>query len=194
MMVVHRLRCACGNLQGAVRNPGYSNRGICYCRDCQAFAHFLGKSLTTLDAQGGTQVIQTIQANVSFTHGTQYLACKRLTEEGMLRWYSSCCRTPIGNTPADYRTSFIGLIHTCLQDPEHSLDQSFGPIRMAVNTKGAIAATPIASKGMLSGIWRFLCMVLRARINGDYRRSPFFHDATGNPVVKPEVLDRTPHS
>jgi hypothetical protein len=33
-------------------------------------------------------------------------------------WYARCCNTPIGNTLVDYRISFIGLVHTCLQSPE----------------------------------------------------------------------------
>ena len=36
----HPLQCQCGTIKGAVANPGNANRCVCYCRDCQAFAHF----------------------------------------------------------------------------------------------------------------------------------------------------------
>jgi hypothetical protein len=38
-----------------------------------------------------------------------------------------------------------------------------------------------------SGYW-FITTVLRARINGDYRRTPFFRMDTGAPLVSPRVL------
>ena len=38
----HPLRCRCGTLRGQVSHPEKVSRGVCYCKDCQAFAHFLG--------------------------------------------------------------------------------------------------------------------------------------------------------
>jgi hypothetical protein len=35
---------------------------------------------------------------------------------GLLRWYAACCKTPIGNTLPNFRASFVGLIHSCLQN------------------------------------------------------------------------------
>jgi len=40
----HPLQCQCGTLKGFVDDPQRANRAVCYCNDCQAFAHFLGKS------------------------------------------------------------------------------------------------------------------------------------------------------
>lgn len=39
------LRCSCGALRGVLRgmSPARGNRVVCYCRDCQAFAHFLDR-------------------------------------------------------------------------------------------------------------------------------------------------------
>ena len=189
----HPLRCRCGNIRGEVRDASRSNRGICYCRDCQAFASFLDKTSDTLDPQGGTQIIQTIQANVTFFQGSEHLVCIRLTQDGLLRWYASCCRTPIGNTPADHRISFVGLIHTCLQSPAVSIDESFGPVRMWVNTSGATGPAPVPTRGMVAGIWRFLRMVIWARINGDYKRSAFFKSfskaGTALPIAAVRVLN-----
>jgi hypothetical protein len=127
--VNHPLHCRCGTLKGYVVHSAGVNRCVCYCRDCQAFAHFLGRPGEILDARGGTDVIQTRPANVIFTQGRDALACMRLTERGLLRWYAACCNTPIGNTLANHRVSFVGLVHSCLEGPGASLDDSFGPIR-----------------------------------------------------------------
>lgn len=187
----HPLQCRCGKVKGYVSESARVNRGVCYCRDCQAFAHFLGRPSEILDAQGGTDVIQTSPANVTFTQGREALACMRLTEKGLLRWYAACCNTPIGNTLADRRVSFIGLVHTCLEGTGGSLDDSFGPVRTCVNTKSAKGAVRPSSSGLTSAILRFIAMVARARIDGSYRRTPFFAAESGTPVVTPKVLSRT---
>ena len=184
----HPLQCRCGTLKGYVAHPERVNRVVCYCRDCQAFAHFLGGANDILDAQGGSDVIQAIPANVTFIAGTEALACMRLSEKGLLRWYSKCCNTPIGNTVANYRVSFIGLVHSCLDSTGESLDPSFGPVRMWSFTKSAKGAVNAPSFSFIAGIARFAGMVLRARIDGSYKRTPLFVASTGAPIVTPQVL------
>ena len=58
------LRCRCGEVVGLVENaaPQKVNRVVCYCDDCQAFAHQLGRA-DLLDAQGGTDIIQVAPAS-----------------------------------------------------------------------------------------------------------------------------------
>src|ERR1700730_9313253 len=133
----HPLQCRCGTLKGYVVHSAGVNRCVCYCSDCQAFAHFLGRPGEILDAQGGTDVVQTRPANVIFTQGQEALACMRLTPKGLLRWYAACCNTPIGNTLATPKLSFIGLAHTCLETPDNPIYQSFGPVRTWVNGASA---------------------------------------------------------
>jgi hypothetical protein len=161
---------------------------VCYCSDCQAFAHFLGRPSEILDAQGGTDVIQTRPANVTFTQGREALACMRLTEKGLLRWYTGCCNTPIGNTLSNFRVSFVGLVHSCLEGAGESLDDSFGPVRAYVNTKSAKGEVRSSSIATMSVILRFIAMVARARIDGSYKRTPFFSADTGIPIVTPTVF------
>lgn len=184
----HPLQCTCGTLKGTISYPERVNRVVCYCRDCQSFAHFLGRAGDILDVRGGTDVIQTLPANVTFTEGQQVIACMRLTEKGLLRWYAKCCNTPIGNTLADFKISFIGLVHTCLEDPHRSLDDSFGPVRMWSFTKSAKAPVKAHAVAMTVGILRVIAMVTRARISGAYRRTPLFSKDTGNPIAVPKIL------
>jgi len=101
------LRCACGRLEGHVAATHRAGRAICYCRDCQAFARFLGSPEATLDVLGGTDIITTAPRFVQFTAGTEQLQCMSLGPRGLLRWYAGCCRTPIGNTPRNPKLSYV---------------------------------------------------------------------------------------
>ena len=184
----HPLRCRCGTLKGHVSHPEKVNRGVCFCKDCQAFAHFLGTTSRILDEMGGTDVVATLPQYVTFTQGTEALACMSLTESGMLRWYAGCCNTPIGNTPQDFRFSYVGLIHTCLEDPSRTLEESFGPVRLRVNTKSAKGKPESMPISAIASVIRFMSSVIRTRVNGSYRRTPFFASDRGTPVVSPKVL------
>jgi hypothetical protein len=186
----HPLRCRCGALRGQVSHPEKVSRGVCYCKDCQAFAHFLGTTGDILDERGGTDVLATLPQHVSFTQGVERLACMSLSDKGMLRWYASCCNTPIGNTPRNMKLSHVGLVHTCLEDPPRTLDAVFGPVRMRVNTQSAQGAEKPKTLPLSTvvSIVKFMGSLLRARLNGSYQRTPFFVPSQGTPIIAPKVL------
>jgi Family of unknown function (DUF6151) len=186
--MTHSIRCNCGKLKGTLNRNANVNRCICYCADCQAFAHFLKRENEILDEKGGTSIIQTIPVNVTFAEGIENLMCMRLTANGLLRWYAACCNTPIGNTPPTLNLSFIGLIHTCLSSDQTSLDKAFGSIRMYVNTKSAIGENKPESAGVISGTLRVIGMILKARFDGRYKETPFFVVESGTPIIAPKVL------
>src|ERR1700722_1625740 len=94
-----KLSCRCGEVQGVVRNasPQNVNRVVCYCDDCQAFLHRLGRT-DLLNARGGTDIVQVVPASLAFVRGQDRIKGLRLTPKGIHRWYASCCNTPVGNT------------------------------------------------------------------------------------------------
>lgn len=188
----YSIRCHCGKLKGILdcnRKVNRTvNRCICYCADCQAFARFLNREHEILDEMGGTRIIQTIPANLTLTEGIENLGCMRLTANGLLRWYTLCCNTPIGNTLATLNPSFVGLIQTCLDADQTSLDNALGPIRMYVNTESAIGENKPKAAGVFSGTLRVFGMMLKARLDGRYRQTPFFDSASGTPIAVPKVL------
>ena len=192
MATNHALRCRCGKLTGEVAHPEAGTRAVCYCKDCQAFARFLGQPQQVLDAQRGTEIVAMLPRHVSFTSGVEHLACMSLSPKGILRWYARCCNTPIGNTPRDFKIAHVGLIHTCLRDPAHSLAESFGPVKMRVNTQGALGEVRASRLGTLAAIVKFMAALTRSRLTGAYKRTPFF-DAAGVPVRTPRVLSRAEH-
>src|SRR5262249_938451 len=93
------LRCRCGHMRGIASDvsPSSGFRFVCYCKDCQAFARFLDRP-DVLDPAGGTDIVQLPPAWVKLTAGADALRALRLSDRGVLRWYSDCCRTPIANT------------------------------------------------------------------------------------------------
>jgi hypothetical protein len=184
----HPLQCRCGTVKGFVADARNTHRALCYCKDCQAFAHFLKMPTEILDERGGSDVIQTLPKNVTFTQGTKALACMRLTDNGLLRWYAACCNTPVGNTLPSFKLSFVGLVHSCLANPNQSLQDSFGAVRAVVNTQGAMGTPKPQSKRALAAIGWALALIARARIDGSYKQTPFFHVEHGTPIATPRVL------
>jgi hypothetical protein len=197
------IRCACGKLRGTVRevSPGQGNRGVCYCDDCQSFAQFLGRADSILDARGGTPIFQIGQGQVALTHGGEHLACMRLTPKGLLRWYASCCGTPIGNTGLTPGTPVVGLVERCLAPPAgaRSLDDVLGPSRFSVFAKFAreprsdapppITSPPSPSRlAFTRAVLGMVGLVVKARWRGEGKRSPFFDPATRTPRATPRVL------
>lgn len=180
--------CRCGSVEGVLSSPQRAARAICYCRDCQAFARFLGKPELTLDALGGTDIVATRPDFVRFTRGADQLRCMSLSEKGMLRWYADCCRTPIGNTPRDPKFPYVGLVHDCIVASTTERDAAFGPAKTVLNTGSASGAVKPARLSLLFGILRIMRNVFMAKFGGKYRNNPFFDVAAGKPVVDPRVL------
>jgi Family of unknown function (DUF6151) len=187
----HPLQCRCGTLQGHVSSAGVAARAVCYCKDCQAFAHFLGRpDDMVLNELGGTEIVATLPRHVHFTQGLEALACMSLSDRGLLRWYTSCCNTPIGNTPRNFKTSYVGVIHSCLTQRGLSLQDSFGPVRMVLQTnsaKGSVASTPMSN---LITLMKVMKAVIAARMSGSYKSNPFFVEGSGAPIKQPRVLSK----
>jgi hypothetical protein len=166
------------------------NRCACYCGSCQAFAHYLGRGEEILDANGGTDIYQVAPQRLEILEGREHLACVHLTKKPTLRWYTSCCKTPLGNTLNTHKLPFIGLIHNCIDASgiEGGLDAVVGPVRARVNGTDAIGDTrglDLHETTPAAVYWRFAKFALPSRLSGAYKKSPLFDPETGRPIVKP---------
>jgi hypothetical protein len=182
----HPFQCRCGALRGEISRPRQGVRAVCYCGDCQTYAHLLGEPQRILDEQGGTDVVATLARNVAFTSDTQMLACLSLSPRGLLRWYARCCGTPIANTPRNWKLPYVGVVHTCLRHPD-AVERSFPEVQMRVNRKSAKGEVPHGTR--LGGMARFGGLALQlvaSRLGGGYHRTPFF-DRNGVPVTETVV-------
>jgi len=185
----HRFQCQCGTLRGELGHPPRGVRAVCYCDDCQTYAHLLGEPQRVLDPLGGTEVVAALASDVRFTSAIDALACVSLSPRGLLRWYASCCRTPIANTPRNRKLPYVGLVHSCLHQPD-PLERSFPRVHLRVNTAHAKGQPP--GYGRLGGMARFGSLAARlaaARLVGGYQATPFF-DANGEPVSPVVVASR----
>ncbi|MBC3872948.1 DUF6151 family protein [Undibacterium flavidum] len=182
---MHTIQCQCGEVRAHLEGEGTHNHIVCYCTDCRAFAHFLGRGEQVLDAQGGTEIVQVSQARLRFVQGREHLAAVRLSDKGMVRWYAACCKTPLGNVMLDPKMAFIGLIHSAL-DKAH-VGKDFGSVTAWMETQAALGEPKPVQKGVLPVVLRFMGMTLSARLSGSYKKSPLFN-AEGRPVAQAEIL------
>lgn len=183
--------CGCGKMQLLAKqvSPQSGTRIVCYCKDCQAFAHFLNRGDTVLDAHGGTEIFQMPLAHVQITHGKEDLRCMRLTEGGLYRWYTGCCNTPIGNTMGA-GWAFIGLIHHALPDSS-ARDGDLGPVQGYVQT-GSASSSLIGHDKQADVPFPLLVRIFFRmtswKLRGLNKPSSFF-DTEGTPVVEPYILN-----
>jgi len=187
-MTTISLKCQCGEVTGKATNitPSSGTRVVCCCSDCQAFTTFLKREAETLDEFGGTEVFQMSQSQLSIEQGHDKLQSMRLTKKGMLRWYTSCCNTPIGNTMSA-KMPFVGVIHTFIDEPNR--DDVLGPVRAFVQTQHARGVPDYpkhASKFPLGITARIIRKMIVWKLQGKQKPSVFFDDE-GRPMVKPII-------
>jgi hypothetical protein len=182
------LRCRCGEVALALDDPQRAVRGACYCRDCRSYTYFLGRDAELLDAWGGTEIVAALPSRLHIERGKERVACASLSERGILRWYASCCRSPLGNTPRDGGVPHVGLIPTCLLGSRDEIEAAFGPIRLRVFRASARGEAPKMGSGALLAGARYLGATLRARVGGSARTNPFFASDLTTPIVAPSVL------
>ena len=172
------LHCRCGQVRGRLTNasPRTVNRIVCYCDDCQAFAHHLGRA-DLLDAHGGSDIVQVAPASLTFDRGADRIVGLRLSPKGLYRFYASCCKTPLGNTvgPA---IPFVGIVAQAFDAP----DASFGPPRAAILGKFAVGTPPEGSTRLRPRfVARVIRLVLGWKLFGKTWPHPFFDRAARAP-------------
>ncbi|WP_341501259.1 DUF6151 family protein [Gallaecimonas sp. GXIMD4217] len=185
-----RLQCRCGTVRGVIQHikPGQGNRLVCYCQDCRAFASKLDAGDDALNALGGTEILQVPPAAIAIGQGHEHLACLRLSDKGLYRWYAACCNTPIGNT-VGARLPFVGILSAFLA-PGQDVDATLGPVLGAVHVRHALGRVPDEARGPYSHrrlVLRILAKLLVWKLAGKGRPNPFFDDQ-GRPVAQPEVV------
>ena len=189
MSRVAEFRCRCGDVRAIVSDasPWAANRVVCYCGDCQAFAHRLGRA-DLLDAHGGSDIVQVAPASLNFVQGQDRIVGLRLTSKGLYRWYASCCNTPVGNTltPA---VPFVGVFATAFDQGAQRADGVFGPPTGAIQGKHAVGQAPPGSTGLnLLLLLRAVAKILGWRLSGKAWPHPFFSRGPDAPLYPVNVL------
>lgn len=180
------LTCDCGKVQLAIAarpRPPQGNRVICHCNSCRAFARVLGRA-DILDAGDGTDILQFGSDRLSITRGKEHIAALRLSPNGLARWYTACCTTPLGNTGPSPRYPFFGAITHGIADKD-----ALGPVKARVNIpKGkALPASLPPGTGSTAGVFLSIGRIMFGGwLTGAQKRHPFFPG--GKPLVEPRVI------
>jgi hypothetical protein len=183
------LRCRCGSVHGCAIGIARRsvNRAICYCDDCQAFAHHLGRP-ELLNAIGGSDIVQLAPARLKIEQGLDRIAGMRLTPRGLFRWYSTCCNTPLGNTVSP-DIPFVGVLVSSFDLGPQDPDQAFGGPVGEIKGEYAIGEPPAGSRGIrLTIMLRSIAKVLNWRLTGKTWPHPFYDRVTGKPIYPVTVL------
>lgn len=184
--------CACGEVQGTIEEGSKRKGGrlICYCKDCQAFAHFLEKGSEVLNEHGGTEVYQIAPAQLKIKQGAENLRCVRLSPKGLFRWYTACCNTPVGNT-ISAKVPFVGVVHNFIAKTEDQ-DETLGPVIMSIqakDAKGKPSGNNVHQAAPLSLLATTLVKLAYRAITGQAQPNPFF-SGDGEPVHSPMILSK----
>lgn len=186
-----KFSCRCGKVAGdlADASPASVNHALCYCADCQAFAHHLGRA-DLLDQRGGSDIVQVAPARLALRQGQEQIRGVRLTPKGLFRWYADCCKTPLGNTvgPA---IPLVGLPAAVFETRGQAPERLFGKPSGAVFGEHAIGGPPPGSKGVsLRRMLPAVLRILRWKVTGKAWPNPFFDRASGKPRYPAAVLSR----
>ncbi|WP_298883439.1 DUF6151 family protein [uncultured Bradyrhizobium sp.] len=185
------LRCRCGSVRAVVAgvSPQTVNRVVCYCDDCQAFLHQLGRA-DLLNAKGGSDIVQVAPSTLAFVQGQDRIAGIRLSPKGLYRWYASCCNAPIGNTLTP-TIPFVGIIAQAFAGGASAVDEVAGAPVGAILGKYAVGEPPPGSTGLnLPLILRAIGKVLSWKVRGKTWPHPFFKREAQQPIYPITVLSR----
>lgn len=185
------IQCQCGQFKARLKAfpHGTPGRLVCYCDDCQTYLRHL-KRTDLLDANGGTEVIPAYPADVEVLHGREHLKCTRLSPKGTFRFSTSCCNTPIANTgPGMPWAGFLRVVYTAGGGAQQ-LEGVLGPVRSRIMGRYAQGTPPAGTpdKFNLKAMWSVMPFIVKGKLFGKARPSPFFEADGATPVVVPYVL------
>ncbi len=183
-----RLRCQCGETEGVARQVTSRSGAhlVCYCDDCQTFGKFL-ETPGILNECGGTRIFQLTPARVQITKGLDNIRCIRLSPNGTYRFYTDCCRTPVGNMKGP-RFPFIGLICAFMDSAEED-DPALGSPR-GVFGRHAVGEPPgdVAESVTFSVALKSARLLLWWWITRKHRPSAFFDLDSGKLDVPVDIM------
>jgi len=188
MTIDAEFSCQCGAVAGRATgaSPESVQRIVCYCDDCQAFLHYLGRS-ELQNAAGGNDIVQLAPASYRFERGSERIRGVRLKPKGLYRWYASCCNTPLGNTLAP-GIPFVGVMARIFQNP----DEHFGRPRGSIYGQFAIGTPPPGStRPGLRLLARALGLIGSWLLRGRAWPHPFFDRDTRTPLYPVSILSRS---
>lgn len=131
-------------------------------------------------APGPVNLFVTTQDTLTVTKGAQHLGLFRLSPRGTMRWYATCCNTPLFNTATTPKLPFLSIRVATMPTPER-----VGPVIAKVNIPKPGGKS--GQEGMARSIWKLLPRILAVRLSGRWRQTPLFNVETGDPVAETKI-------
>ena len=177
--------CSCGQFQAILHDvgPDEGDRLTCYCSDCRDFLRVIGRP-ELLDANGGNAVYQTRVAKLEILSGSDRLATLHMTEKPTMRWYTTCCNTPLFNTLPKAKPAFLS-VNTSAFD-QAKVDAALGPSKgdfLAKEAEPPLAHPKAFSQFKLA--LGFIPRLVKDSFSSAWKRSPLFDPETREPLAKP---------
>ncbi len=184
------LKCRCGEFRGVIEkfSSREGGRAVCYCDDCQAYMHALGRSHDLLNEWGGTDITPVLPKQLKIVQGK--VALFRLSKDGLYRFFADCCQSPIANAP-NASLPYLGLMTTITDLSSDERDEMLGRIRFGLQSKDAIGSPPPPkSKGVGFAAMKWMIGFLsKAFFKGGAKPHPFFNEQ-GQPIVAARILSQ----
>ena len=174
------LTCECGSFHATLReiDPKRGTHLRCHCADCRAAYRILRPNV---EPRGGIHIYQTDPDKIDIIKGQEHFECLQLSPKGMLRWYASCCDTPLINTTRSAKMPFAGVLTATANDPH-----VFGAVIAEANIKGTDGK--VQHKGMTRMVIRLFSRMISTRISGRWKETPFFSAPLFVPIFEPRLV------
>lgn len=174
--------CSCGALSGRIHNlsPQTGVHVLCFCPDCRAGEVYLDQPDP---GTSGVDLVQVSPSDISINTGREHLGLLRLYPTGLLRWYATCCNTPMFTTVATPKIRLVGVRTQRLAQAEEA-----GRVRARAFVPKRGGKT--RHEHPMRMIWPFVVRSLSGLISGAWRDTPFFDPETRKPVVEAKVLTK----
>ena len=162
-----RFSCKCGTVHGRLTDvgprPDQGTRIVCHCADCRGAAHWIDP---TRDLARPMPYYQTTPDRLVIAAGGDRLAAMSWRNPKFLRWYASCCGTPLFNTPATPGVPFVSVYLEALEDPA-----PLGPVRGEAFVPDPKGGKP-THRGAPVFVWGLIRRSLPARLSGRWKAIP----------------------
>lgn len=182
------VKCSCGQVQAKIDNFPKNTPGrlVCYCDDCQNFLKHIERS-ELMDECGGSEIIPVYPKDMKIIKGEDKLECIRLTPKGLFRWYTSCCKTPFGNTRPGF--PWLGLLSEVYDKSDL---QQLGPIRSRVCGKFATTPPPAGTPDNMKfqDIFVVAPFLIKGFIFKKSSPSAFFNEDNKTPIASPTIIKK----
>lgn len=193
--------CQCGQFQAQLQPARMPLLALCYCADCQRYAHYFAAPEQLLDGQNfdfqsgarqmgaAVMIIQPPQLRIS--QGAAQLRCLQQRAKGAWRWYAACCNTPILNMAAHPHTHHLALLLTALEPRAREAYRT--QIKLNVREQATVKASLLQQ---LQKRWAFFSFALRyslgmlyAKLTQAHRHNPLIDPISFAPISPVQLLD-----